>query len=73
MDTTEPAPTRKLALHRRETGGLTPEQLALANDLHTRALALRAASEEGLSIREAVELAAVQLGLDTTRAIEETP
>jgi hypothetical protein len=29
MDTTEPAPTRKLPLHRRETGGLTPEQLAL--------------------------------------------
>lgn len=43
---------------------LTPEQLALADDLHTRALALRAASEEGLSIREAVTLAAIQLGLE---------
>lgn len=43
---------------------LTPEQQALADDLHVRALALRAASEEGLSIREAVELAAVQLGLE---------
>jgi hypothetical protein len=43
---------------------LTPEQLALADDLHARALALRAASEEGLSIREAVHLAAVQLGLE---------
>lgn len=46
---------------------LTPEQLALADDLHTRALALRAASEEGLSIREAVALAAVQLGLEPPR------
>ena len=65
---TEPAdrwkPTRLTALHRRETGGLTPAQLALADDLHTRALALRAASEEGLSIREAVNLAAFQLGLE---------
>lgn len=42
---------------------LTPEQQALAEDLHMRALALRAASEDGLSIREAVELAAVQLRL----------
>lgn len=47
---------------------LTPEQLALADDLHTRALALRAASEEGLSIREAVALAAVQLGLEAPQA-----
>lgn len=47
---------------------LTPEQLALADDLHTRALALRAASEDGLSIREAVALAAVQLGLVPPRA-----
>lgn len=43
---------------------LTPEQQALADDLHVRALALRAASEDGLSIREAVALAAVQLGLE---------
>ena len=43
---------------------LTPEQQALAEDLHIRALAIRAASEEGLSIREAVALAAVQLGLE---------
>lgn len=57
-------PTRRIASHRRETGGLTPAQLALADDLHTRALALRAASEEGLSIREAVDLAAFQLGLE---------
>ncbi|WP_406418345.1 hypothetical protein [Streptomyces sp. NBC_01614] len=47
---------------------LTPEQLALADDLHTRALALRAASEDGLSIREAVHLAAVQLGLEAPSA-----
>jgi hypothetical protein len=43
---------------------LTPEQQALAEDLHVRALALRAASEDGLSIREAVALAAVQLGME---------
>ncbi|WP_428956160.1 hypothetical protein [Streptomyces sp. cg35] len=43
---------------------LTPAELALADDLHTRALALWAASEEGLSIRDAVDLAAVQLGLE---------
>jgi hypothetical protein len=74
MTTTEDAspenhwnPTRRIPAHRRETGGLTPEQLALADDLHTRALALRAASEEGLSIREAVALAAVQLGLEPPR------
>lgn len=71
MDHTEPEdrwkPTRRIPAHRRETGGLTPEQLALADDLHTRALALRAASEEGLSIREAVALAAVQLGLEPPR------
>ncbi|MFF4403663.1 hypothetical protein [Streptomyces sp. NPDC001404] len=60
--------TRPIPAHRRETGGLTPAQLALADDLHTRALALRAASEEGLSIREAVTLAAVQLGLEPPRA-----
>lgn len=46
---------------------LTPEQLALADDLHTRALAIRAACEEGLSIREAVALAAIQLGLEPPR------
>jgi hypothetical protein len=38
------------------SANLTPEQQALAEDLHVRALALRAASEEGLSIREAVAL-----------------
>lgn len=51
----------------RQRGGrahaMTPEQQALAEDLHVRALSLRAASEDGLSIREAVALAAVQLGL----------
>ena len=72
MDHTEPAdawqPTRRIPAHRQEPGPggsrLTPEQLALADDLHTRALALRAASEDGISIREAVTLAAVQLGLE---------
>lgn len=46
---------------------LTPEQQELAEDLHVRALTLRAASEEGISIREAVALAAVQLGLEPPR------
>jgi len=63
--------TRPLAPHRRKTGGLTPEQLALADDLHTRALALRAASEDGLSIREAVALAAIQLGLEAPHPTSE--
>jgi hypothetical protein len=56
----------RLAAHRMASGrgALTPEQLALADDLHTRALALRAASDGGLSIRGAVHLAAVQLGLE---------
>ncbi|MFD5697488.1 hypothetical protein [Streptomyces lasiicapitis] len=57
-------PTRR---PRGRTRTLTPEQLALADDLHTRALAIRAASEDGLSIREAVDLAAVQLGLEPPR------
>lgn len=69
-DTEEPlSASRPLKPHRRTgRGALTPEQLALADDLHTRALALRAASEDGISIREAVELAAVQLGLEPPRA-----
>lgn len=72
MPTPEPdnrwKPTRKVAAHRRsDSHGLTPEQQELAEDLHIRALAIRAASEEGLSIREAVALAAVQLGLDSPR------
>jgi hypothetical protein len=66
------APTRPDKPHRRTgRGGLTPEQLALADDLHTRALALRAASEDGLSIREAVTLAAVQLGVEPPRTTDE--
>lgn len=65
-------PTRRIPAHRRTgPGSLTPEQLALADDLHTRALALRAASEDGISIREAVALAAVQLGLEPPRATGE--
>lgn len=71
MPDTEPQwkPSRPDKLHRRTgPGALTPEQLALADDLHTRALALRAASEDGLSIRDAVALAAVQLGLEPPRA-----
>lgn len=67
-------PTRSAPAHRQGTGpgrwNLTPEQLDLADDLHVRALALRAASEDGLSIREAVALAAVQLGLEPPSASE---
>ncbi|KOT49941.1 MULTISPECIES: hypothetical protein [Streptomyces] len=44
---------------------LTAEQQALADDLHVRALAIRAASEGELSVADAVHLAAVQLGLET--------
>jgi hypothetical protein len=65
MPDTEPddhwKPTRR---PRGRARALTPEQQVLAEDLHIRALAIRAASEEGLSIREAVALAAVQLGLE---------
>ncbi|MFE4867675.1 hypothetical protein [Streptomyces sp. NPDC056682] len=50
---------------------LTPEQQALADDLHCRALALRAASDGELSIREAVELAAIQLGLEAPQTMTE--
>lgn len=48
---------------------LTAEQQLLADDLHVRALALRAASDGELSIREAVDLAAVQLGLETPQTM----
>lgn len=52
---------------------LTAEQQELADDLHVRALALRAASDGELSIREAVHLAAVQLGLEAPQTdAEET-
>jgi hypothetical protein len=50
---------------------LTDEQQVIADDLHVRALTIRAASEDGLSIREAVELAAIQLGLDKPRTTTE--
>ncbi|MFH9072712.1 hypothetical protein [Streptomyces alboflavus] len=77
MTDTEPAnpddhwgPTRR---PRGRTRALTPEQLALADDLHTRALALRVASEDGLSIREAVNLAAVQLGMEPPTSGSEQP
>jgi hypothetical protein len=56
-------PTRQQPAWRSD---LTPEQHALASQLHTRADRLRAgaaADGESLSIREAVELAAVQLGV----------
>lgn len=68
-------PAKPVAGHRRTgRGALTPEQQALAEDLHVRALSLRAASEEGLSIREAVALAAVQLGMEAPQTdIEEAP
>ncbi|MEU1787061.1 hypothetical protein ABZ553_14545 [Streptomyces sparsogenes] len=54
---------------------LTAEQQELADDLHVRALAIRAASDGELSIRDAVRLAAVQLGLeapqtDTEESVE---
>lgn len=42
---------------------LTPEEQHLAEQIHRRAERLRAGSEDGLSIRQAVELAAVQMGV----------
>ncbi|MBW1603430.1 DNA cytosine methyltransferase [Streptomyces sp. JJ66] len=66
------APSRPPAAHRRTgRGALTPQQQALAEDLHVRALALRAASEDGMPIREAVALAAVQLGVEPSQSITE--
>lgn len=60
---------------RRRRPRLTDEQQRLADDLHVRALAIRAASDGEVSIRDAVHLAAVQLGLeapqnDTDEAVE---
>lgn len=43
---------------------MTPQQRELTRELQARAAALRESSEEGLSIKDAVALAAVQLGLD---------
>ena len=60
------APTRRPNGKARD---LNPEQQALADDLHTRALALRLASDGELSIREAVDLAAVQLGLEVPQTV----
>lgn len=63
-------PTR-VSAHRKQAsagrGGLTAEQLALADDLQARATALMEGSEDGLSIGEAVELAAVQIRLNPRR------
>jgi len=66
MTTDQWGPTRRQAAHRKGAGpgALTPRQQALAEDLHMRAAALMAAAEDGISIREAIELAAVQLGLE---------
>lgn len=50
---------------------LTPEQQLLADELHMRALSLRTASDGGLSITEAVNLAAVQMGLEAPQTITE--
>jgi DNA-binding MarR family transcriptional regulator len=47
----------------RNRRALTPEQQRLADRLQERAERLMADAEEGMSIREAVEFAAVQLGI----------
>jgi hypothetical protein len=54
---------------------LTDAQRELAERLQERAEALRAACDDGLGVREAVDLAAVQLGLQppTARATDVTP
>ncbi|MGK5730211.1 hypothetical protein [Streptomyces sp. URMC 124] len=61
-------PTRR---PRGRVRGLTPEQQELADDLHVKALAIRAASDGELSIRDAVHLAAVQLGLEAPQIATE--
>lgn len=43
---------------------LTPEQRQLAADLAERAERIRARAEDGMSFREAIDLAAAQLGID---------
>lgn len=65
MSTPWPSSSRKRAGRPQ----LTETQQALADDLHTRALALRLASDGELSIREAVNLAAVQLGLEAPQTV----
>lgn len=49
---------------RRRRRVLPPQQQALADELQKRATALRDGSGGELSVREAVALAAVQLGLE---------
>lgn len=70
MNDYAPLPGRRNRTGRRQ---LTPQQQRLADDLHLRAAALRAASEDGMSIREAVDLAAVQLGLDVAEFTPDEP
>ena len=59
-------PKRNVRTHRKDPGSdgwaMTLEQKALADELHQRAEILRDGSEEGISISEAVELAAFQMG-----------
>jgi hypothetical protein len=47
-----------------EARGLTPEQRQLAERLMERAFKIQEEAEDGLSVQEAVRLAAVQLGLE---------
>lgn len=55
--------------NRKGRPSMTPQQTALADELHMRALALRTASDGELSITEAVHLAAVQLGLEAPQTM----
>lgn len=55
---------------RKTSRGMSPIQEKIANELERRATELRNNSEEGLSIREAVALAAVQLGMSPDNAYE---
>lgn len=57
-----PLPPGPAAPVRRRYAALTPEQVALADDLAARAGRLRANADGELSVAEAVALAAVQLG-----------
>lgn len=60
MTVYEPTPGR----NRQGRPVLTPEQQDLADELQLRALAIRAASRGSVSIREAVDLAAIELRLE---------
>ena len=57
---TDTTPTKP---HRSRRNEPSAEERELADQIAARAMALRDGSEDGLSIREAVQLALIQMGL----------